>query len=357
MTTLSILTSFCANAMQIMTIAKQALQILQSGDAQGSIRFILGRYELPADAQRITAMQQLVRRNFLHLDTSRRPGYEQEIRQLMSTLPTDSRDHNLLQKLLEMPLIKQESIYAKRKIPFLEDPQANAILHTISPAVEFFYDFKLGEDIWAIKNKMSKERVIQRMKREDSLKRDFTKADVDMIVNKCKDIIKRLEIKRVHDYYCMLEALTVVSGRRPKELMHTLTWAPGPTPLQATVSGICKFIANAADVHIIPLLVPYEDFARCMQAVRAFRTVDGDSRSTTSSTTRTGMNRASKWLFGERSLTHTHHRNIYVEVAYADKENNGFFPGGVTKEFWVKAALAHEMKFTPSSHYQTMTIE
>eukprot|EP00966_Prymnesium_polylepis_P208056 4819421-Prymnesium_polylepis.1 len=63
--------------------------------------------------------------------------------------------------------------------------------------------------------------------------------------------------------------LLVLSGRRQTEIMGNGSFAPGPIPMSATFTGQLKKKSQAAGAYVIPLLCPYDVFAKGIVVLRA----------------------------------------------------------------------------------------
>lgn len=345
------------------TISSNVLHFLSRQDPKGAVDFLIGRYGDPtANAHRIKSMYGRCRRIFLKNPSNRRADYEDDIRRLMATIPVSSQapehveDYNRLQSLLSASLLDQHRIYNTPRSSYLNDAEADRILHTINPALSFFCDYKLPDRIIRAADSVLHQRRVDRMMQDDGKDYCFSRAEIDAIVARCKSVVTK-SITKVGDYYSVIFALNILSGRRGYEIVKDLRWGPGATDFQAVVSGLCKGrAAKSTEEYPIPLLVPYSDFNKAMTNLRAFRTVECASDDKPMMTITSGIMKKGKALIG-RGLTHTQRRNIYSEMAYSDRENNGFVAGGCSKDAWITLALCHDLTFRDTtSTYKSMTI-
>lgn len=338
---------------------------LADRDPDGAIQVLLGRYDPIADASRLVGAYYNARRRYLNNDSNRRAEYEQEIRALIRdvTSASDSPDTDTeedirrLNRLLTCSLLEQNRVYGSPKSQYLLNEEADQILHTINPACKFFYDYVLPESIILESRKTAVARRVTRMLQADGKEYNFQLAELEEMVRIARDELNST-ITRARDYYRMIIAVQLVSGRRTVEVLQAMHYSAGPTPFQARVSGITKGRAlKHEEVYNIPLLVPYSSFASAMDKIRAYRTIEGTSFDKPMTTARCSILHYAKQLFG-RSLTHTQKRNIYLEMAYRDKENNGFIAQGCSREAWCKLALCQDLIFRDAtSTYQAMTVE
>lgn len=336
---------------------------LAEGDSEGAVHFLLGRYDTTTQAHTIRSMFERCKRLYLKDPSHRRAKYEEEIRALIEEVKSDSPDPDAeedvrrLTKLLQASLLEQNRVYSTNKSRYLLNKEADATLHTIRPACTVFYDFVLPEAIVQDAFNHSNKRRAQRMLQTDGKEYNFSLAEVDEMIRAAKAAIDT-DITRPREYYRVIAALGILSGRRAFEIAKTMSYSQGPTPFQATVTGTTKGNAlKSEQVYSVPLLVPYTSFATAMDKLRAFRTVEGLCDDQPMISIRAGVNIETKKLF-KRSLSHTQKRNIYSEMAYRDRENNGFVAQGCSKAAWVKMALCHDLIFMdPTSTYSSMTIQ
>lgn len=340
----------------------QVLAKLADRDIDGAIYAIVGRYEDPlAKAQSIKTAFHNHRRLYLKNESNRTPEYEFELRALIDKIKQEGseEDVNRATHLLSAPLIEQNRVYSLPKCKYLDNPEHDLLLHNIRPCTPVFYDFVAPHFIREAATAKTRARRVERMMQTDGRDYNFSLAELDRIVAIAKHAIYTMPtpLATSGDYCRVAAALTILTGRRVGEIVKTLSHQPGPTPFQATVSGVTKGrVLKSTETFTIPLLVPYSDMKMAMDAVRAFRTITGDYDDPQMGSIYATMGGVSKKMFA-RSLTHTQKRNIYIEMAYRDKENNGFMPQGCSKDAWVKLALCHDLIFPDvTSTYNAMTI-
>lgn len=337
----------------MVAITTLALNYLLRGDPQGAISFILGRYgNSEKDLNRAYAAIQATRGKYLDMDANRRTEYADQIRNLMQSYPPDSTDFNRLQDLLNMRLFEQHRVYLSKK-SYLQDPEGNRILSTISPAAEFMADFRAPPHVWEAHSNHDISRRQARVMAPTEERPKHTEQAVLADIELARQIAQH-PVKTIAGYHKCIAAMCLLSGRRHFEIAKTITWAPGPTPLQAIITGIAKSAPNAPPVAI-PLLVNYDIFDAAMTAIRAFRTITDSSYGSESNNLCGGVSRAAKKIF-TCGLTHTDRRSIYAEMAYRDKENNGFAPGGCHKSYWIKLALGHSVTHDLTPCYMSLDV-
>lgn len=337
--------------------AKLASFILDRGDPEGALKFLLGRYTDPfKSASAICSAIGSARRFIVSNDSNRNSDYEGAVAALVEK--ASSQDKERLQSLIDSSLLIQHGVYMSKK-PFLEDKALDKELHQICPCKVVMYRFKAPDEIVEAYRANRNERMQSQHhhQNQDRAAYHLDLQESEKWLETCRKTLL-CPVTSVHDYYNVAAALGLVSGRRNYEILKTLTLQPAEHKYQAKVGGIAK--QKFQDQHkeyTIPLLCPYEEFERGMMNLRAFRDVTGDC-SVISGKYGKGINRATSRLFG-RGLNHTQKRNIYVELAYLNKENNGYMTGenSCSKEAWVGAALCHVPAFTSNSAYQAMIVE
>lgn len=336
---------------------------MEDEDPGKAMEILLARYEdKQAQASAIVSQVANIRRHILLNNSYRRPGYTEEIRALMKGMNEWSEDYQRLQRLLTFSLLKQHSVYMDKK-PFLENQEANKTLKLIRPCKAALYDFKTPKDIYTSHHKNVRERVraqqFHRLKEREHYTFSITEAET--YIQKARSVLQQ-PILSPETYYDIAAALCLLSGRRNFEILKELSIQPGKTEYQARVYGLCKKqVQGRPDCEgvDIPLLCPYWEFEFGLATLRNFRDwIDEPNSARISGKTSRGISNACFRLFG-RKLSHTQKRNIYSEMAYLNKENNGFLVGeeSCSKNFWIASALGHTLP-SPcvTNRYQIMTM-
>lgn len=141
----------------------------------------------------------------------------------------------------------------------------------------------------------------------------------------------------------MLEALSLLTGRRKWELCKTLQMRSSPdSDYQAIIWGICKDIASGNKERSIPLLAPIATIACGINKLRKYSHTKGVYQ----------QGRISRKF---PKMSHTFARNIYTERAYRDRAVNRFHTQPCSKLWWCSQALCDSLT-TYCEHYATATI-
>lgn len=288
-------------------------------------------------------------------DIYRNVSYLASIRQLLQVARLQS-DKQKLQELLNASLQTQHRVYTQAK-PYLLDYDLDMELKEIPACFESFYQFQLPSHILDYYH-YSRENNDISTQTHSKLDRDrysLTQEEADRIVLVSTECIQD-DIRSVASFYENVVSLQVLSGRRNAEILYTLIWAPASHPYQTTVAGLTK--SKSADgldrPYTIPLLCSYELFDRAMNRVRNYRSYS--SIEDTHSAAKYIL-KASERMFGRR-LAHSEKRNLYSEMAWRRRQENGFLTGeqSCSKHYWVAMALGHDFNLDHTSRYQTLTI-
>jgi hypothetical protein len=265
----------------------------------------------------------------------------------------DEEDVDKIENVIGMSLLEQNRLCCSTRALF-EDEDLDEAFKGIKPCASGFYDFVLPRHITDQYATMQEQKRTNRIINESQ---SMAMVDVNDIVDKALEIVRACKVESSSDYYSTMSALRILSGRRTFELTCTLHWeAVDGFPFQARVWGIAKkgvldFAAGEQEVFAIPLLCSYEEFDAALSAARAAHRVDPPSDSQGAKIASSSIGRTTKRLYG---LTHTSTRNVYAEVAWQRRGENGFRPT-VSKEAWVKLALCHELVFADvTSVYKTI---
>jgi hypothetical protein len=235
-----------------------------------------------------------------------------------------------------------------------DDEDLDEAFKSIKPCAPGFYEFVLPRNITDQYAAMQEQKRTNRIVNESQ---SMAMVDVNDIVGKALEIVRKCEVGSSSDYYKTMSALRVLTGRRTFELTCTLQWEPvDGFSFQARVWGIAKkgvleFAAGGEqEVFVIPLLCSYEEFDAALSAARAAHRVDPPSDSQSAKIASSSIGRTTKRLYG---LTHTSTRNVYAEVTWQRRGENLFRPH-ISKEAWVKLALCHELNFDQTAGYKTI---
>lgn len=343
--------------------ARLAYTVMEEKDPEKALGDLLALYSDPYEsAAAICSTIANTRRLITRQERYRHPEYEAKLVALMSTMDKWSEDHQRLERLLCAPLAKQQGVFMSRA-KYLESPEADEALKQLRPVQDPVYDFVAPGPIMRAARVQREARIMGQQyhtNRERSFYR-FSITEAEQYLSTARSVL-RCPVDSPSAYYELVASLGILTGRRNYEIMVTLGMYPGPTVLQASVVGICKKAFGRERYETpccIPLLAPYDDVWNALEKLRAYRSYEvNDDCTVVSGHSSKGISRACKRLFG-RVLTHTQKRNIYSEMAYRDKENNGFRTGAnsCSKNAWIAAALVHVPSFRGHTcRYQAMTV-
>lgn len=285
----------------------------------------------------------------------------------MSNEGVTKEDREKLISLLKSNLRQQHRVYTSRK-KYLTDEKLDALLKQIPACVSSLYEFVLPESLLKERKRQLMERAMQDQRHERKSRAEYTfeLADANAYLSaanvQLKKAFDKAALTKHDEYYDLVVALQLVSGRRNYEIMKSLIVSKASHPYQATVSGICKRDSlrdYAYEPQNIPLLCPFDLFESCLVILREFQEFYGTS-SQTNSFVSGRIASASKRVFG-RKLTHTQKRNIYVELAYLRREEENHFLIGnqsCSKAVWVARALCHSEPGPPTTtqRYQAIVL-
>lgn len=338
-----------------------AATVMDNEDPQGGLCDLLVCYDDPfASASKLCSMIANTRRFITSQDRYRHPDYVSKVQELMSPMHRWSEDYQRLEFLLHAPLRRQQSVYIS-KIPYLVNDAADSLLKEIRPCQDPFYEFVLPRQIMREARAQREQRMLGQQYHMNH-ERDFYQfsvAEGQQYITTARSVLRNT-IDSPSSYYEMIAAVGFLTGRRNYEVMVTINLYPGPMILQANVVGLCKKgISRQYEAPVpIPLLAPYPEIDEALYKIRNYRSYEDRDCGVVSGNSSRGISRACKRLFG-RVLSHTQKRNMYSELAYRDKENNGFCVGNqsCSKNAWVAAALGHVPNFGGHTcRYQTMTM-
>jgi hypothetical protein len=111
--------------------------------------------------------------------------------------------------------------------------------------------------------------ALKRQKEENLVKKNETMIVVDpgRIIEACTAALKAADVAT--SFPALAIPLLVLSGRRQTEMMGNGSFAPGPVLMSATFTGQLKRKSQEAGAYVIPLLCPYDVFAKGIAVLRA----------------------------------------------------------------------------------------
>jgi hypothetical protein len=331
-------------------------RLVNHRDPEDAIRLLLSYYSNhERDAIAIFSSWGRIRRRVYMDDDNRDPSYLASIQDLLQHAHTHS-DVIKLNSLLKASLQVQHRTYTQAK-PYLTDHDLDMELKEIPACFEEFYQFQLPSHIvdFYHEARISNDIATQTHSKHDRDRYSLSQEEADVIISVSIDVLQA-EINSVSDYYENVVALQVLSGRRNAEILFSLVWSPASHPYQATVTGLTKSksIDGITRQHTIPLLCRYELFDKAMTRLRAYRLYESihDTHNAAKP-----ISSAAERLF-RRRLAHSEKRNLYSEMAWRNREQNGFLIGdqSCSKHYWIAMALGHDFNLDHTSRYQTLTI-
>lgn len=298
-------------------------------------------------------------------EENRNKYYNDRITNLLYSIPPSSVDHEMVKRLSESSISQQHRVQSSSR-RYLVDPDIDLKLKAIKVIKAPFYLFNLPQQIILERKRvlMERARADQRHERKARSYYNISKEETDRIIKAALDYIKSpIKIKQKKDVCILINACQILSGRRNYEICKSLEYEAADHPMQAKVRGICKkdkLRAEGREDYTIPLLCTYWDWKLAMDLLRYHTKSMPDSPALLNSSLGNKVLEYSDRLFG-RKLTHTQKRNIYAEVAYANRETDNLFlvnDKSCSKLVWISRALCHSDPGTPSvtQRYQTMQV-
>lgn len=303
-------------------------------------------------------MWKQARMQILHNETNRDPQFEDRVLSLMRR-STSRSDEELLDTFMNMSTADQHKILIRKK-PYLRDMNHDTELKTYSPLIKEFYMFSFPTDMemWfrELESSRNKKAVMHDLAPSDEY--TVSKDDIDFILETSIDTIRIVSISTIKQYFEVVVALQILTGRRSTEIINSLQIQQCPHKYQALVKGILKDFTRLDTVITIPLLYDYETIENALNIVREYRDYSELSNIEIHNATSSSVLNASVRLFNRR-LTHTQKRNIYAEIAFSQRMTHNLFFPICSKEAWVSLALGHSTgnsSIGTTQRYQLMNI-
>lgn len=285
--------------------------------------------------------------------------YHTEVMKWLATNPGLSQpDFEAVCLFLQMSPVDQFYRLQRRR-QVLQDSSHDKTFREIRPFISSFYDFVLPVEFQDANREQKAQRTRDRHfhKGKPVSYFMFTVDQVETIKAKCMEVLARDELVTDSDYFETFTALQIVSGRRNVEIQRELSCRPCPeSEYQTSVFGLAKNIHRGSNWINIPLLCPFTLFDTRLTQLRLHAGMIFAKNQKIVS----GLRYASRRLFGQ-ILVHTQKRNLYAELAWADRETNRFMGSeeGCSKFTWIGNALGHVIdyaKLGPTASYQILTI-
>ena len=345
--------------------------LLSRRDPQAAREFLLNHYpsyEEAAIATRVYGMWKTVRRILLKDPRSVSPAYEYGLLAVRGALEEEGNLDDVAK--IDLLIGGEMGLRVKvsdTKAQYLDDEELDDYIKTIDPLDQIISDFRLPVSIVTLAITKEKERAVEARHHNRKARESYTvtRDELDSIHAKAKMILDEVHvITNEKDYWDLVFAVGVVSGRRIFEILSKLAYRQGPGDYQAYVTGIAKKqwqIAMNIGQEIeypIPLTVPYVLFEKGMNLIRGHRSYEGMDCSQVSKATSTKEQTASNRCVG-KVLTHTQKRNLYLEKAFRDREVNRFYVGedSCSKTQWYINALCHnDVSTSPIERYSNINI-
>lgn len=333
-------------------MTKQSIIDLVLGNKpKDAVEMLLSKYEDRENKlMAIITYASQIRRSIYTNDANRHPHYETKMRWLL-TRDISDEDANKVRAALQLPLQRQHMLHQGKK-PYLSDWAMNRLFKAIKPIVDPYYEFILPSSILqAYKNRKRTQEVDQQMRiHKPSDHYSFTDDEINSIVDAAKGVVLHTVPTNITQYYNLLAALQIVTGRRSEEMVRNVIFTKVSHPFQAKVEGLSKQTSGDMDGTIIPLLMPFETVEKAIDRLRSYR------NSYNNPNVSQGTSRACYRIFG-RKLVHTQKRAIYTEAGFARRKENGFLPSA-TKYFWTAQALGHNTsgRLTATHAYMTLDV-
>lgn len=301
-----------------------------------------------------------VRLYICSIEDNRNKYYIKRMLHLLSRIPIEHEDHTKVENIMTSSLKQQHRVRCS-KYQYLKCKEYDDILKQIPVIKAPFYKFNLPRDIVEHRKKVleSRAKEDQRHTRKPRNEYSFSLSDASSFVDTARGLLLT-NPRTMKDYYILINACQILSGRRNYEIMNSLVYHSSSHPWQANIVGICKKDSlSSYSMYTIPLLCPYEEWSHAMDKIRNFHDVDGDP-SLANSRHGGRILKYSTNVFG-RKLTHTQKRNIYIEMAYLRREDENHFlieDQSCSKAVWVALALCHHEPGKPSTtqRYQAMEL-
>ena len=303
-----------------------------------------------------------VRQHIAKDPINRNKYYFYRLEQLMKHDGLPPEDFLKLESLKESPLYYQHRVQSSRR-KYLSSDVHDKWLHLIPALIAPVYKFVLPETIVSTRKCILSQRAKMDQTHCRKIKSEYKCSDVQLQdwINISKATVASIPVVSTKQYYEVIVSLQLLTGRRNYEIINSLEIKPViDNKYQAHVCGILKRGLKNEETDIIPINEEFVIIDHALRSLREFKRLLGDP-SAVNSQVGGSIAKASLRLFN-RKLTHTQKRNLYVEVAWREREKKNKFCVGeesCSRTVWVGKALGH--KFTPivtlSNRYDALVIE
>lgn len=303
--------------------------------------------EMEEDPRSVYHKYNCIRTAILKCDRYADPWFPRQLHDLMQeslTRDPSGMDYEFMKALLPKSMKEQHFVVTRCKPSHFKDVTTYSKFTLLTPVHPAFYAFNLPEEWGEKANVLIKQARAQRLQ-DNPLNHPEAGITHDEMM-KIKTIMKEyldksltdesLQKKRVkqpssNESFRLWMCLQLATGRRSSEISHTLELVQPVMdhPYQAVVRGILK--KGEEDLKrefTIPLLVPYSTVSVLLKYMRQ---VDTEKISC-------GHKRPGKNFF-PRKLAHNLIRNLYVEMAFEEREKSGYLPFAA-KQIFAQSALA-----------------
>jgi hypothetical protein len=348
-----------------------AEMILSDHDPEGAMKFLLSLYpDRDAMASKIYSQYNAIRNNIIAKDPrASSPFYVGAVVPIRDALLVEGNvdDAAKVQILLDGNVSLRNQVQ-RRPVPYLDDEEMDDYLKGIDAFCEDVVEFRLPPSIVTSAQQYLRTRALKAQEHSRSSRDSYsmTKTEFNTIHSRVKDIITTTdEIAKDKDFWDLVFAIGVASGRRLFEILVTLEHSPGASDYQARVTGIAKQQWQTAmnlgeDLEYdIPLTVPYHLFAKAMSLIRNYKSYKELDSVQLSRVVNTREKTASQRCTG-RKLTHTQKRNLYLEEVYRKRQTNKFHVDdrSCSRNRWFSFALCHmTTQVNETDRYSAMLIE
>jgi hypothetical protein len=257
------------------------------------------------------------------------------------------------QRLLDLSTrsMRQINFAIANRICYLEDRDVTMPkLRKIKIVRHPFQDFVLPRNMWAKVASENRQRILDRNCHIKNTRDEVNTISIQEAEEMRQRAIEYLQAntipatRKIHAFK-LLDVLSILTGRRQKELYETLEVKCVPdNDYQANVRGLCKIYPHQAAIwQPIPLLAPYPLIVRGICALRGIR----------------GCKSLKSGRFFVKPFTHTTFRNLYSEMAYRERHShNKFMIGNDTCGSLVWRGLALGVSLSDvANHYSIMCVE
>jgi hypothetical protein len=224
------------------------------------------------------------------------------------------------QRLLDLSTKTMRQIHfaIANRSPFLQSTSLLAEFRKIKIVRSPFEDFVLPSKMWAKVSEENRQRILDRNCHKRETRDEVNQISISEAEAMRQQAVDHLraDIQKTKkaDGLRLIDALSILTGRRRKELYETLQMKCVPdNEYQAQVRGFCKVYQHLADKWItIPLLAPYSLIVRGICNLRQI----------------TGITYLQSGKLFAKPFTHTTYRNLYSEMAWRERHSvNKFMIG------------------------------